>query len=189
MMETEVWRPVVGYEGIYEVSNRSRVKVLAKKQSVYSRRWHTTYIADFPEKILIPQTGSNGRVHFGLRKNGVTKSVSRAAIVAKAWVSGYMPGLEINHIDEDITNDSPDNLEWCTHLYNIRYGTRTARAISNMIKKKARAVKVFTKDGKFVSAHRTISEAAKIYNCCHENISKCCRGKIKSLAGYVWRYV
>lgn len=83
-METEVWRPVVGYEGIYEVSNRSRVKVLAKKQSVYSRRWHTTYIADFPEKILIPQTGSNGRVHFGLRKNGVTKSVSRAAIVAKA---------------------------------------------------------------------------------------------------------
>lgn len=185
-MVEEIWRPVKGYEGLYEVSNFSRVKALARHRVV--RRKNKVFTQYFEEKTLIPQLSSNGRYQFNLAKDGKQKSIARAIIVAKAWVDGYQEGYEVNHKDENEKNDSIDNLEWCTHLYNMRYGTRTKRAITNMVAKKGRKVVAKTKDGAIVGVFNTIADACRKYGCVSTNVSKCCSGKIKSLVGLKWEY-
>lgn len=185
-MTEEIWRPVVGYEGLYEVSNFSRVKALARHRVI--RKKNKVFTQFFDEKILIPQLGSNGRYHFSLAKDGKQKSIARAVIVARAWVGGYQEGYEVNHKDENGQNDSIDNLEWCSHLYNMRYGTRTARAVAAMIAKKGRKVIAKTKEGTIVEVFNTIADACRKYGCSSTNVSKCCSGKIKSLVGLKWEY-
>lgn len=185
-MTEEIWRPVVGYEGLYEVSNLSRVKALAKHRVVH--RQAKVFSQFFGEKILIPLLSSNGRYHYNLYKDGVKTCVTRAVIVARAWVDGYQEGYEVNHKDENPTNDCVDNLEWCTHLYNMRYGTRTARAKEKIIAQKGKKVIAKTKDGVIVEVFNTISDACRKYGCVSTNVSKCCSGKIKSLVGLKWEY-
>ena len=185
-MEEEIWRPVVGYEGLYEVSNLSRVKSLSRIRVVHRKK--ITFTQSHPERVLVPLLSSNGRYHFSLYKDGKQNSVSRASIVARAWVEGYKDGYEVNHIDENEQNDSIENLEWCSHLYNMRYGTRTKRAISKMIETKGRKVIAKTKAGEIVDVFHTIADACRKYGCSSSNISRCCSGKIKSLVGLRWEY-
>lgn len=182
----EVWRPVVGYEGLYEVSNFSRVKALAKTRKFKSKGKIVEQY--FGEKILIPQKRVNGRFQFNLVKEGKQKTTLRSVIVAKAWVGGYQDGYEVNHIDEDFTNDSIENLEWCSHLQNMRHGTRKERAVANMIKAKGRPVIAKKLSGEIVATFLTIAEAARAFGCASSNISKCCLGKIKTLSGMKWEY-
>lgn len=185
-MVEEIWRPVRGYEGLYEVSNFSRVKSLPRVRTVHRR--NKVFTQSFPEKILVPLLSSNGRYHYTLYKNGKQKSISRASIVASAWVEGYQDGYEVNHKDENGQNDSIENLEWCSHLYNMRYGTRTERAIKHMIAKKGKRVVAKLKSGEIVEVFNTISDACRKYGCASTNVSKCCSGKIKSLLGMKWEY-
>ena len=185
-MIEEIWRPVRGYEGLYEVSNFSRVKALARHRVV--RRKNKVFTQYFEEKILMPQLSSNGRYQFSLAKDGKQKSIARAVIVAKAWVDGYQEGYEVNHKDENGQNDSIENLEWCSHLYNMRYGTRTERAIKHMIAKKGKRVVAKLKSGEIVEVFNTIADACRKYGCASTNVSKCCSGKIKSLLGMKWEY-
>lgn len=185
-MIEEIWRPVRGYEGLYEVSNLSRVKALARHRVV--RRKNKVFTQYFEEKILIPQLSSNGRYQFNLAKDGKQKCIARAVIVAKAWVDGYQEGYEVNHKDENGQNDSIENLEWCSHLYNMRYGTRTERAIKHMIAKKGKRVVAKLTSGEIVEVFNTISDACRKYGCASTNVSKCCSGKIKSLLGMKWEY-
>lgn len=187
IMKEEIWRPVVGYEGLYEVSNFSRVKALSRKRVVH--RNGKVFTQSFPEKVLVPLLGSNGRYHYSLHKDGKQKCVSRATIVARAWVEGYKDGYEVNHIDENTQNDSIENLEWCSHLYNMRYGTRKKRAISKMIATKGKKVVAKDKNGEIIDEFPTIAEACRKYGCASSNISKCCSRKIKSLVGLKWEYV
>lgn len=185
-MIEEIWRPVRGYEGLYEVSNLSRVKSLPRVCVVH--RKNKVFAQSFPEKVLVPLLGSNGRYHYSLHKDGKQKSVSRAVIVASAWVEGYQDGYEVNHKDENRQNDSIDNLEWCSHLYNMRYGTRKRRAVASIIAKQGRKVIAKSKEGVIVGVFDTVSDACKKYNCTSGNIAKCCSGKIKSLVGLKWEY-
>lgn len=188
-MINEEWRPVIGYEGLYEVSNLGRVKSLGREKTTHSKRWGVVFTQQVKEKILVPLLGSNGRYHFSLYKDGKKKIHSRASIVANAWVGGYQDGYEINHIDENVKNDVASNLEWCSHLYNMRYGTRNDRAIKKMRKTKGRRVKVTTKQGGLIGIYETISDACRDIGCSSSNVSKCCLGKIPSLAGYYWQYI
>ena len=176
----------MGYEGLYEVSNLSRVKALARHRIVRGKTKVFTHF--FKEKILVPQLSSNGRYQFGLAKDGKQKSVSRATIVAKAWVEGYKDGYEVNHIDENKQNDSIDNLEWCSHLANMRHGTRTQRAIKNIIATKGIKVVAKTMNGEVVEVFNTIADACRKYGCHSTNVSRCCLGKLKSIVGMKWEY-
>lgn len=119
----EMWRPIEGYEGLYEVSNKGRVKSLER----YSIRFgHQKELVG--EKLMSLQKSSAGymMVHLSNKGKRTTKSVHR--LVAQAFIPNPQGLPLINHKDEDPTNNHVENLEWCTQKYNVNYGTARKRA-------------------------------------------------------------
>lgn len=108
----EIWKAVVGYEGLYEVSNLGRVKSLH-------------YYGGDRQAIIKQSKRTDGYMHIGLSKNGICRSLVVHRLVAQAFIPNP-DGLEmVNHKDEDRTNNNVSNLEWCTRSYNQLYSLRT----------------------------------------------------------------
>lgn len=113
----EEWRPVVGYEGKFEVSTLGRVKALAWEQ----RHWCGRTIPQ-PERLINLVKHSGGYRIVSLRDGTKKKYVHR--IVMEAFV-GPGNGRDVNHIDGDKANNRLDNLEYCDRLHNVRHAIRT----------------------------------------------------------------
>lgn len=113
----EIWKTISGYEGIYEVSNLGRVRSLNRYDLLGRFR---------PGVVLKPQfDGKNNYLHVNL--NG--KSVNVHRLVAKTFIDNPHNYKEVNHIDEDKTNNCASNLEWCDHLYNNTYGSKKTASL------------------------------------------------------------
>lgn len=107
-MENLIWKPIVGYEGLYEVSNTGLIKSL------------NFYRYKGP-RILKPCQRPDGYLSVGLSKNNITKTKTVHRIVAEAFLPNP-DGLEmVNHKDENRSNNNVDNLEWCSRAYNQNY--------------------------------------------------------------------
>lgn len=118
-MTEEVWKDIPGYEGKYLVSSRGRVK------AVY--RWIKNN-----EKILSPMLNKDGYYQVNLSFRGKVKHCRIHRLVAEAFIDNPNKYPMVNHKDEDKENNCFENLEWCDHTYNIRYGTRTKRSFETM---------------------------------------------------------
>lgn len=136
----ELWKDIVGYEGLYQVSNFGNIKILGRdiKYPDGSIRRRKTKL----KKILLDR---NGYPYVYLTKDSKSKFFSVHRLVALHFIEipeslikeGYTADtLQINHKDEVKTNNRADNLEWCTAKYNINYGTGRARAGVNISKAK-----------------------------------------------------
>ena len=117
---TEIWKDIVGYEGLYQVSNLGNVKRLKG----YKGRGKG-YIVE--EHLIKPSINSHGYQNVVLCKNGKTKTFSMHRLVAIAFLDNSDNLPEVNHKDEDKTNNCVDNLEWCDRVYNNNYGTRNKK--------------------------------------------------------------
>lgn len=102
----EDWKDIPGYEGLYVVSNNGRV------MNVRSGR------------VLRGIVSNLGYIKVGLSKSGKVKMVSVHRLVADAFIKNPDNLREVNHKDEDKTNNIVDNLEWCDRKYNNNYGSR-----------------------------------------------------------------
>ena len=125
----------------------------------------------------------HGYIDVDLYKDGKAyyKRVNR--LVAEAFLENPNNYPQVNHKDEDKTNNNVDNLEWCDSKYNHNYGTwREKRRGKNNYG--ARKVICIT-TGKIFD---TIREAAKFYNLKPNNINMCLKGKSKTAGGYSWKY-
>lgn len=153
----EVWRDIKDYEGLYQVSNLGDVRSLNYNQT--------------GEIKVLKQGNAKGYKRVGLFKNGKTKQYSVHRLVALAFISNPDDLPMVNHKDEDKTNNNVNNLEWCTHEYNMSYGTRNER-ISKKHKGKHRSEE--TKK-KISEGHKgkTLSEEHK------KNLSETRKGKYK----------
>ena len=162
-MIKEYWKPVVGYEGLYMVSNWGRVKSIKFGK----------------ERILKPVTNSSGYLLVGLYKNNIEKKYSVHRLVAEAFIPNPYNLPQVNHRDENKLNNNVDNLEWCTNEYNINYGTRTERY--------SKPVLQYTLDGEFVGEWPSARECGRNgFN--QGSVSACCRGELKTHKGYIWKY-
>lgn len=103
---TEEWKNIEGYEGRYKVSSFGQI---------YS------YISD---KMLKPTIDSDGYEVVGLFLNNQQKKKKVHRLVAKAFIENPNNYDQVNHKDENKTNNNVDNLEWCNTRYNINYGSR-----------------------------------------------------------------
>ena len=171
----EIWKPIPGYEGLYEVSSYGRVKRLERDiicKNGVKQHWK--------EQILKNQTYS-GYLYVGLC--GSYKQVHR--LVAKAFISNPEDKPQVNHKDEDKTNNHVDNLEWMTAKENTNYGTRNKR----MAKSLSKSVAQYTRDGELVKVWQSTNEAARQLDIRSGNISLVARGKSKTCGGFVWKYV
>lgn len=167
-LEGEIWKPVVGYEGLYEVSNLGRIR------SIF--RWK--------HYKIIKQRIEKGYFRIGLWNKGKARWFHVHRLVAMSFIPNPNNLPQINHIDENPLNNNIKNLEWCTRKYNCNYGTRNKR----IREKNYIPVLQYTIDGKFVAEYKSIQTAANLINKNSGHISGCCRGKRKSAYGFVWRY-
>ena len=120
----EVWKDVVGFESLYQVSNLGRVRVCDRVVQYSDGR-----VYNYKGKILnLFENKRRGYVYVNMRDINHNKQVySVHRLVAQAFIPNPNNWPEVNHKDEDKTNNCVENLEWCTRLYNIMYGTLPQR--------------------------------------------------------------
>lgn len=171
MNENEIWLPVVGYEGKYEISNLGRVKSLRDKYGNYR------------EKILKQGKNNNGYLCVKLCKEGKMKNCRVHRLVANAFIPNPNNFPTVNHIDENKENNQVDNLEWMNLSKQQRHGTCQQRRVEKLSKQ----VYQYSKDGVLVGIWQSTNEAGR-NGFDNSHIVACCRGKLKSHKGFKWSY-
>lgn len=172
---SETWKDIPGYEGLYQVSNTGRVKSLER----FIVRNGVT--AKIPERMLKFNIVGYGYCKVNLFKNGVRSPCLVHRLVADAFLQNQQCCKEVNHIDGDKRNNRAENLEFCTRSENMSHAYKTGL-------RKTIQVAQYDKDMNLIKVYDSISEAAE-GRFHHADISKCCKGKLKTVGGYIWKYV
>ena len=177
--DSEVWRDVKGFEGLYQVSNMGRMKILAHtNKRGYKRKG----------KIMKLSFNAYGYRQVGIFKNGkrYTRRVHR--LVAQAFIPNPNNYPIINHKDEVRTNNKVSNLEWCTVEYNNNYGTRNIKgSITKTNGLRCKKVAQLDQQGNLIKAWISSADAGRHgYN--QSGVSACCRQKKEQYDGYFWVY-
>ena len=162
----EIWKDIVGYEGLYKVSNLG---------NIYSYKLG---------RNIKTQKTTRGYLQAHLSKDGKRKYIHVHQLVASHFiffVPQYNIKYEVNHIDEDKLNNRVENLEYITHIKNNNYGTRNNR-VSKTMGTPVRCIETGI-------IYHSIEEARRQTNVCANDISKCCKGIRKSAKKLHWEYV
>jgi len=116
----EVWKDIVGYENVYQVSTLGRVRSCGRR--VFSGVGANYKTHKVNSKILSP----SGRKYLGviLCKDGKTKRFNIHRLVAEAFIPNPDNLPCVNHKDENSFNNCAENLEWCSYKYNNEYNGR-----------------------------------------------------------------
>jgi len=113
-MSEEIWKDVVGYEGMYQVSSHGRVMRVAGGQGTWA------------ERILRPRKGRNGYVRVGLSRGGENEDAYIHRLVAEAFLGLQpSPDHEVNHKNGIRDDNRVENLEWVTRSQNLKHAYRT----------------------------------------------------------------
>lgn len=146
----EIWKPVKGWEGRYEVSNLGRVKSAQGKNK---------------GKIL-SQNSQQGYMQVFLSQKGIGRNHLVHRLVAEAFIPNPLNLPQVNHKDETRSNNKVDNLEWCTQIYNVNYGTRLRRMSTPIV--------CIETDEKFDSIKNAATEFLRRgYGSSYESTSSC----------------
>ena len=111
--------------------------------------------------------------------------------ILEAYIGEGIPqGFEVNHIDECKKNNQIKNLNLMTHNENINFGTRNERIAKAQMNdpNRSKRVQAFNKDGKLVFDFPSSMEAQRKMGFNNSHIIECCKGKLKTHKGLIWRY-
>lgn len=156
---SEEWKIISEYNN-YKISNTGKVK---NKKSI-ELKLHKT---------------KQGYVYVDLYKNNIKRKFYIHKLVANAFLPNPNNLPEVNHKDENKENNKVDNLEWCTHKYNINYGNRNLKS----------STKIYQLDlnNNIIKEFVSVISAAKQMNVDQSSISKAINGANKTCCGYIWR--
>lgn len=115
----EVWKDIIGFEDCYQVSNKGNVRSLDRY--IPNKQGYKSFVRG---KELAKTDNGTGYLYSDLSKNSKTKHYYIHRLVAENFLTSYSEELEVNHIDHDKSNNTVNNLEYITHLENMRKMTR-----------------------------------------------------------------
>ena len=173
------WRNVVGYDGLYEVSSDGVVRSLPRVCHKMEGKVLKEYI--YLGKVLTPSSDRKGYQKVKLYKGGKGKVKFVHRLVLEAFRSNHQRLPQINHINEDKSDNRLCNLEWCSASYNVNYGKRN--------KTLEKPVEQMKKDRVVIGVFKSTCEASRKTGVNQRNISQNCLGKRKSAGGYIWHYL
>lgn len=187
----EGFKPVKGYENLYEISSNGEIYSLTKRV------------------ILRTHIGCHGYAEVRMKKNGKVKHKTIHRLLALNFIPNPLNKPCIDHIDGNKLNNSLDNLRWCSHKENSNnphclklFSESAARAWKNGRKMSEDAIRKrneshykpinqYSRDGKFIKTWRSIKDAAISLNLHATSISSVCRGntRSKTVGGYIFKYL
>lgn len=183
-MAIPVWKPIVDYEGLYEVSNTGQIRSLFRYK-----------------KTLKYNVTKRGYCTVELFKNKLSKRLLVHRLVAEAFIPNPDNLPQVNHIDENPQNNSVDNLEWCTAKYNMNYGegaktrhlkidytTEKRKQVARENGKKRAKPVLQIENGKIINRYESAKRASIMTGIDHSHICEAARGKHKTSGGYEWMY-
>lgn len=115
----EIWKDIKGFEGLYQVSSLGRIKKMPKT-TITKKGEKTT-----KEYIMKLETGKNGYIMTGIRKDNRRHHLYVARIVAENFIDNPECKREVNHINGDKSDNSVSNLEWVTKRENMDHAMKT----------------------------------------------------------------
>jgi len=161
----QVWHDVVGYEGLYLVSDRGEV---------WSNITHRI-------RKQVHNKANGYKMLFLVDLKGGKKCVYVHRLVAMAFVPREVDKDVVNHIDENKTNNHSTNIEWVTKQYNNVYNDKIAA--------NRKPISQLSPDGTLIKTWESAREASRQLNLEFKNISACCRGKRSTCGGFTWQFV
>lgn len=180
----EIWKEVVGFEDYYEVSNHGRIRSLDRVTN------NGTQIRK--GRIIKQKKYKSGYMYAHLSKDGKEKWYTVHRIVAMAFIPNPNNYDEINHKNEIKSDNSVENLEWCTKRYNTNYGTGNRRRSLSHLNHPNQSIQVsqYNPDGSFIKRFPSLKEAERETGVDSTQISKCCRGMkmFNTAGGYKWSF-
>lgn len=185
-MIEEVFKDILGYEGLYQISNYGRVKSLKRKNIFYCGLRKEYAERPVKEKILSISKSNRGYLQVCLTKNGKYKTFLVHRLVAQTFIPNPLNKLTVNHIDGNKENNCVNNLEWATSSENIKHAfTIGIKEIHNKLK-----VNQYDLEDNFIKTWNCITDFLKAnnINLKSSNISMCCKGKRPTAYGYKWKY-
>lgn len=187
-LPNEEWRDIPGYEGLYQVSNMGRVKSLDR---TITRSDNKVFF--IPGKIRKPQLWGAGYQMIRLVNNNIAKMFTIHRLVALAFIPNPNNLPYVNHKDENRCNNKLSNLEWCTHSYNINYGTCKKR-IGDKLRNRSSLSKAIiqqNKNGEIINRFPSIGEAHRVTGISRSGISQVLKGtsRWQTAGGYKWEYL
>lgn len=127
----EIWKDVIGYEGIYQISNKGRLKSLVRKSTGTNTKI---------ESFLKRQKRGNGYYAYSLSKNGKSKHLLQHRLIAIHFIDNPEGYKCVNHKNGRRNDNSIENLEWCTHSQNSLHGYQENGRINSKRKLKQELV-------------------------------------------------
>lgn len=126
-MKTEIWKDVIGYESLYQVSNLGNVKRIGSFRGVNKK-----YLNNYN---LTPMDNGKGYLRIKLTKNNKSKRIMLHRIIAEAFIQNLNNKPFINHINSNKKDNRIENLEWCTQSENVKHSVNAGRWTQGKTKK------------------------------------------------------
>lgn len=183
----EIWVPIKGYEGKYEISSLGNVKSL--KRDIYRG---SSGIQHLPERMLKLTKFKNGYCHVSLCNGDSVKKHTIHSLVALHFIENLLELSEVNHKNGIRTDNRANNLEWCSRSENIKHSYRELnRKIGWLTGKvgknhpRSRPIKCEVLEMNFESCR----DASNKLGVSEDYICKAAKGKITHIQGLTFRYI
>jgi len=182
MNRTEIWKPIKGYEGIYEISDHGRIRSLDR--FVQELRNGKLVAVRHKGVMMIPTLNYKGYQKISLSKNGKRSDYSVHRLVAENFI-GDIVGKEIDHVNTIRTDNRVENLRIVTSSENNNNPITKERKAAFRRKK----VRCITQKGEIYVFNSIVEAAKSPFGYREDSISLCCSGKYKTHNNNRWEYI
>ena len=171
----EVWKNIEETNGIYQVSNKGRIKRVGIYKNQFTS-WHNEY-------ILKPAIHERGYLFVQLSVNGKILRRYIHRLVAQAFIPNVDKKATVNHKNGDKTNNCVENLEWCNQSYNTKHAYK-----NNLIKHYKIEINQSDLEGNDIKTWESAKEIEKKLKIKNSQICRCCKNENLTAGGYHWKY-